>query len=228
MIYYIYYKSTDKHAYLRYDPGHPHKCKDCIPFSQFLRMRRICSKTVTFDSESSKMVEFFFEKGYPFSVATDGLRKGRGIQHDFALRTHSNGEHHKISWWFHILLQARLSILFPEIFVFLVNDNEIGNLFGNIITAYKIANRKHIVHASLHADEIPGIFPCGRKLDSGNMLMMSFITGLKRVMCLFISTIVVMVMHLTCASRMLRLDWIGLNLFNNDRCPTRHISHLHN
>jgi hypothetical protein len=39
----LYSKPTDSHSYLLYDSAHPQKCKDSIPYSQFLRVRRICS-----------------------------------------------------------------------------------------------------------------------------------------------------------------------------------------
>ena len=37
----LYCKPTDSHSYLQYDSAHPQRCKDSIPYSQFLRVRRI-------------------------------------------------------------------------------------------------------------------------------------------------------------------------------------------
>ncbi len=37
----VHYKPTDSHSYLRYDSFHPKPTKDAIPFSQFLRLRRL-------------------------------------------------------------------------------------------------------------------------------------------------------------------------------------------
>ncbi len=39
----LYCKPTDSHNYLYYSSAHPRPCKDSIPYSQFLRIRRICS-----------------------------------------------------------------------------------------------------------------------------------------------------------------------------------------
>jgi hypothetical protein len=45
----LFCKPTDSHNYLLYSSAHPRKCKDSIPFGQFLRIRRICSDLDNFD-----------------------------------------------------------------------------------------------------------------------------------------------------------------------------------
>jgi len=40
----IHYKETDSHSYLNYSSSHPVRCKNSIPYSQFLPLRRICSE----------------------------------------------------------------------------------------------------------------------------------------------------------------------------------------
>ena len=40
----LHVKPTDTHQYLRMDSCHPHHCKTSIPYSQALRLRRICSE----------------------------------------------------------------------------------------------------------------------------------------------------------------------------------------
>jgi len=42
----LYTKPTDSHNYLYYDSAHPQRCKNSIPYSQFLRIRRICTSKV--------------------------------------------------------------------------------------------------------------------------------------------------------------------------------------
>ena len=39
----IHYKATDSHSYLNFSSSHPYSCKSSIPYSQFLRLRKICS-----------------------------------------------------------------------------------------------------------------------------------------------------------------------------------------
>ena len=39
----IHYKETDSHSYLTYTSSRPVRCKNSVPYSQFLRLKRICS-----------------------------------------------------------------------------------------------------------------------------------------------------------------------------------------
>ena len=56
---------TDTHMYLRYDSAHPPKCKDGLPYSQFLGLRRICTKKEDYLTHSQTMSSKFAQKGYP-------------------------------------------------------------------------------------------------------------------------------------------------------------------
>ena len=69
----IYYKATDSHSYLNFSSSHPYSCKSSIPYSQFLRLRKICSDDADFDIEAAKMETFFTARGYP----NDLIRRGR-------------------------------------------------------------------------------------------------------------------------------------------------------
>ena len=48
----IHYKPTDTHSYLLYSSSHPPKCKNSIPYSQFLRLRRLCSDEEDYNGQS--------------------------------------------------------------------------------------------------------------------------------------------------------------------------------
>ena len=61
----IHYKATDTHNYLEYTSSHPTHCRNAIPFSQFLRLRRICSDDGDYDIKSAEMASFFEYRGYP-------------------------------------------------------------------------------------------------------------------------------------------------------------------
>ena len=64
----IYYKETDTHSYLNYTSSHPARCKNSIPYSQFLRLRRICSEENDFGIKSKEMASFFRTRGYPSNM----------------------------------------------------------------------------------------------------------------------------------------------------------------
>ena len=44
----VHYKPTDSHNYLLHSSSHPQHVKNAIPFSQFLRLRRLCSDDTDF------------------------------------------------------------------------------------------------------------------------------------------------------------------------------------
>ena len=55
----IHYKATDTHGYLHYDSSHPRHCKESLPYSQLLRLRRICSDQADFLNKAQEMASFF-------------------------------------------------------------------------------------------------------------------------------------------------------------------------
>ena len=68
----VHYKPTDSHSYLLYSSSHPSHVKNSIPYSQFLRLRRLCSDDSDFSSKSEEMCQFFEKRGYPASVVKVG------------------------------------------------------------------------------------------------------------------------------------------------------------
>ena len=60
----IRYKETDTN-YLHFTSFHPRHCKQAIPYSQFLRLRRICSNDVDFSEKADEMLTLFKQRGYP-------------------------------------------------------------------------------------------------------------------------------------------------------------------
>ena len=64
----VHYKPTDSHSYLLHSSSHPSHVKNSIPFSQFLRLRRLCSDVSDFSNRSEEMCHFFKNRGYADSV----------------------------------------------------------------------------------------------------------------------------------------------------------------
>ena len=75
----VYYKPTDSHSYLLYSSSHPSHVKNSIPFSQFLRLRRLCSDDSDFFHKSESMCQFFEKRGYPASVVQAGHHRAQFI-----------------------------------------------------------------------------------------------------------------------------------------------------
>src|SRR3984885_9104393 len=91
----IYYKPTDSHSYLLYTSNHPRSTKDAIPYSQFLRLRRICSDDQDFRAQCATMRQFMLGKLYPETVVDRALQKVQTITRDQAL-TQSVKQNNKI------------------------------------------------------------------------------------------------------------------------------------
>ena len=64
----VSYKPTDSHSYLLFSSSHPNHTKQSIPYSQCLRLRRLCSDDKDFEIKSLEMRTFFVERAYPTHV----------------------------------------------------------------------------------------------------------------------------------------------------------------
>ena len=78
----LYCKPTDSHNYLVYDSSHPQRCKDSIPFSQFLRIRRICTKLDDYDVHVVTYAAHFLRRGYPLELIKEAALMARGLDRD--------------------------------------------------------------------------------------------------------------------------------------------------
>ena len=56
----IHWKPTDTHSQLNYASSHPNRRKEAIPYSQFLRLRRICSVETAFTLKKRAKKWLFF------------------------------------------------------------------------------------------------------------------------------------------------------------------------
>ena len=72
----LYCKPTDMNNYLPYDLAHPPHCKKGLPYSQFLRLRRICSRDEDFLTNSAKKAAFLLQ--IPCKQTDRSLPTGRG------------------------------------------------------------------------------------------------------------------------------------------------------
>ena len=83
----VHYKPTDSHSYSLYSSSHPSHVKNSIPYSQFLRLHRLCSDDSDFSLKSEEMRNFFNKRGYPASVVQVGHHRTKQIDRQSALKT---------------------------------------------------------------------------------------------------------------------------------------------
>ena len=93
----VHYKPTVSHNYLLlHSSSHPQHVKNAIPFSQFLRLRRLCSDDTDFNNKCEEMCQFFKKRGYPDSAVTTGKHRAQEIDRETALQTSQNEETDRI------------------------------------------------------------------------------------------------------------------------------------
>ena len=74
----LFRKSTDARNYLHYSSAHPRSCKQGIPYSQLLRVRRICSNQERFEANAIEMAKSFIERGYPQDLVEAAMVRASG------------------------------------------------------------------------------------------------------------------------------------------------------
>ena len=74
------------HTYLHYSSSHPNRIKRSSPFSQFLRLRRLCSDDEDFYSKRLEMRDLFVQRGYPTFLLDTAFIKAFQISRSETLR----------------------------------------------------------------------------------------------------------------------------------------------
>ena len=165
----IYYKPTDSHSYVHYDSNHPRPCLDSIPYSQFLRLRRICSDNDDFRSQCEKMSNFFRARSYPEQVLQRALERVNTVTREQSLtpKVRDDNDKTKLIIPFYDGISRKISQMVHRNGRVLAQDPDIGFIFKDqILTSYKNCPniKERVIRSKLPSvlDEIPGNFPCGK------------------------------------------------------------------
>ena len=75
----LYTKPTDVNNFLHFDSAHPPHCKKGIPFGQFLRLRRICSRQQDFDKHGLIKASHFLARGSPPKLIVQSFLRARNL-----------------------------------------------------------------------------------------------------------------------------------------------------
>ena len=81
----LYTKPTDAHAYLHRQSCHPLHCVMNIPYSQMLRLRRLCSSEEVFEKRICDMTKQFKARGYSHACIAKAADRARRQQRAAAL-----------------------------------------------------------------------------------------------------------------------------------------------
>ena len=117
--------------YLLYSSSHPSHVKNSIPYSQPLRLRRLCNEDSDFSLKSEEMCHFFNKRGYPASVVQAGHHRAQQIDRQSALQTSQKENNNRIplTLTFHPHNHAVKSIILKN-FKLLQNDPDTGRIFS--------------------------------------------------------------------------------------------------
>ena len=83
----LYTKPTDRHMYLNYSSEHPISLKKPIPYSQFLRLKRIHSEVQYLLESQIHMYLFFRWRKYPHNIILEAWTKTNDHKRDQLLST---------------------------------------------------------------------------------------------------------------------------------------------
>ena len=83
----VYQKPTDTHPYLHWTSAHPPHLKRNIPYSQALRLRRICSSTNTLRKRIMEYSDFFVACGYERSKVLNEMQRVLTLTQEECLQT---------------------------------------------------------------------------------------------------------------------------------------------
>ena len=90
----LYKKPTDHQNYLHAKSAHPLSLKKSIPYSQALRIKRLCSTFDEYKKHSNDMVQRFMEKGYKENIIRNQIEKVDNLERSTLLnKTNAVREH---------------------------------------------------------------------------------------------------------------------------------------
>ena len=163
----VHYKPTDWHSYLLHSSSHPPHVKNSIPFSQFLRLRRLCSGDTDFSAKADEMRNFFAERNYPNSVVTDALERVHNISRETALKPSESKSEERIplTITYHPN-NLRVKDIILKNFKLLQSDPDTATIFEKpLLVSFKRDKslRNSLVKGSLSTELEPGTFKCSRK-----------------------------------------------------------------
>ena len=150
----LYVKPTDTHQYLHSSSCHPYHCKKGIPYSQTLRLNRICSDSRSFDRRCNDLERWLLERGYKEKEVRKQVLRGRAICRDDLLnreRTLQEKAQVTFNFTYYAVFKDVRKIL-KDLHLFLTPDRAHKRIFSEVpIIGFKSAKnfKDHLVKAVL-------------------------------------------------------------------------------
>jgi hypothetical protein len=93
----LYVKPTDTHQYLHPSSCHPYHCKKAIPYSQALRLNRICSREDDFENRCEDLCDWLIDRGYKPRLVEEQIQRACQFDRNELLTRTSKKSDNKLS-----------------------------------------------------------------------------------------------------------------------------------
>ena len=70
---------------MRHESSHPPHIKKNLPYSEFLRIRRICTKLEDYIKSGQEFIQYFVKRGYPAEAVTQAFNTAWGCSRESLL-----------------------------------------------------------------------------------------------------------------------------------------------
>ena len=129
----LYVKQTDSHQYLDPSSCHPYHCTKSTPYSQVLRLNRICSENVSFDLRCNELEEWLIKRNYNPRVVRKQILKARALSRDSLLdkvKEVKNYDRLVLTLTYHPSIKSFQNVL-NEAHILLTPNKEHRKVFGD-------------------------------------------------------------------------------------------------
>ena len=130
----IYVKPTDTHQYLHASSCHVYHSKRAIPYSQALRLNRICSDPIMFDRRCNELESWLMKRDYNSKMVRNQILRARKFKREELLdREHVKKDHPNLilNITYHPAFSEIKNIL-KSIHILLTPNQEHDNVFQSI------------------------------------------------------------------------------------------------
>ena len=132
----LFVKETDTHQFLHFSSCHPFHTKKGIPYSQAVRMRRICSREDLFQNRISDLKDWLYTRGYEKELVDSQVERASLLDRSTILQGNSGdndlGGRVVFCTTFHPALRKQIYTIFREAQVVLEVDEEHKKLFSSV------------------------------------------------------------------------------------------------
>ena len=165
----LFVKPTDTHQFLDPSSSHPYHCKKGIPYSQALRLNRICSDNESFDKSCNDLEGWLMERGYNGKTIRKQILKAREhSRKDLLEREKAETSEPKLTFnitYYPVFQNFRNTL--QELHLLLAPDKEHKKVFPDVlVVGFRTGKslKDYLVRAALSkTNETGRCEPCGKK-----------------------------------------------------------------